>query len=281
MQFKRFVFSSLFLAATATVFAADDSKPVALSEIPSAVQRTINAQIGDGKLGEIDRSNENGEPTFDVSFTTKAGDERGFSVADDGTVLSTEAALAETPAAVQKTVQAHASGWELEGIDKNVDDAEISFDVEVTKDGREKSFTVANDGDLLSEELAQAETPAAVQAAIRTRMADGSLSSIDENFDPDGNDFDVEGVAKDGGRKSFSVAADGRLLSEEVTLEKAPPAARKTIKEKIGDGKILRIDKSLVEKKDGVLPYEVQGRKDGRPFDFSVGPRGKFLGMDD
>jgi hypothetical protein len=36
-----------------------------------------------------------------------------------------------------------------------------------------------------------------------------------------------------------------------------------------------------VEKKAGVLPYEVTGRKDGKPFNFSVGPRGRFLGMDD
>jgi hypothetical protein len=28
------------------------------------------------------------------------------------------------------------------------------------------------------------------------------------------------------------------------------------------------------------LPYEVEGRKDGKTFDFSVGPRGRFLGMD-
>jgi hypothetical protein len=31
----------------------------------------------------------------------------------------------------------------------------------------------------------------------------------------------------------------------------------------------------------GVFPFEVEGRKDGKPFDFSVGPKGRFLGMDD
>jgi hypothetical protein len=275
------VFSSLFLAAALAVFAADDSKPVALSETPPAVQKTINVQTGDGKLGGIDRTNANGETTFDVSFTTKAGVERDFSVGDDGTLLNIGVALAETPAAVQKTIQSQAIGWKLEAIEKNVADAEISFDVEVSKVGRVKRFTVADDGNLLGAEVALAETPVAVQAAIKIQVADGSLKSIDESFDPDGNSFDVMAAAKDGGRKSFSVAMDGGLLSEEVTLENATPAARKTIKEKIGDGKILRIDKSLLEKKGGVLPYEVQGRRDGRPFNFSVGPKGRFLGMDD
>jgi len=65
-----------------------------------------------------------------------------------------------------------------------------------------------------------------------------------------------------------------------VTLKEITPAAQKTIQNKIGDGKILEIDRSFV-KKEGVFPYEVQGVKDGKSFDFSVGPRGKFLGMDE
>src|ERR1700733_2478194 len=104
MQFKRFIFPVLFFAATTVVFAADDARPVALSETAPAVQKTIAAQIGDGKLGDIDRSDEKDEPAFDVSFTTKAGDEHDFSVAADGTLLSVEVEMSETPAAVQKTI---------------------------------------------------------------------------------------------------------------------------------------------------------------------------------
>ena len=63
-------------------------------------------------------------------------------------------------------------------------------------------------------------------------------------------------------------------------MEETPPAVRRTIRARMGDGKVLRIDRSFVEQQ-GVMPYEVQGRKDGKPFDFSVGPRGRFLGMDD
>src|ERR1017187_2726479 len=273
--------AAVFLWVTGTALAVDDAKPVTLSETPPAVQKAIAARIGDGKLDEIDRSNENGETVFEVNFITKAGDERDFTVADDGTLLSIGVSLAETPPAVQKTIRAQAGGWEVEGINKNVADADISFDVEVTKDGKENSFNVANDGVLSSREVALTETPAAVQAAIKTQLGDGRLMSIEEDFDPAGNSFDVEAVAPDGGKKSFSVAPDGRLLSEEVTLEKLPPPARKTIREKIGDGKILRIDRSLSERKAGVLPYEVQGRKAGKAFDFSVGPHGRFLGMDD
>lgn len=276
MRVKRFILLSLLLAGTVTAFGGDNAGSVALSDVPPAVQKTINVQIGDGKLGEIDRTNEDDDTVFDIDFTSKAGDERDFTVADDGTLLSVEVELAETPAAVRETIHSQASGWELEGIDKNLDDTEISFDVEVSKDGREKYFTVADDGELLSVEVALAETPAAAQATIKAQTTNGNLESIDENFDPDGNSFDVEAVMKGGGRKSFCVAADGKLLSEEVTLQRTTPRARRTIKAEIGDGRILRIDKSLLEREGGVLPYEVQGRKDGKPFDFSVGPGEDF-----
>jgi hypothetical protein len=40
------------------------------------------------------------------------------------------------------------------------------------------------------------------------------------------------------------------------------------------------VDKSF-DARRGVLPYEIEARKDGKPFNFSVGPKGRFLGMDD
>lgn len=280
MRFNPVIFSILFLATAMAVCAADVSHPVNLADVPAAAQKTINAQVGDGNLGEIDRTKDGGETAFDVSFTTKTGDEQDFTVSDDGTLLSMEVALAATPAAVQQTIRLEVAGWELGSIDKNVDDTEISYDVAASRGGSERDFTVATDGTLLSLGIQLTNAPAPVQTAIKSQIADGSLKSIYENFDPDGNSFDVVVVTKDGGRQSFCIATDGKMASKEVTLQECTPRVRRTIQEKIGDGKILRIDRSLAEKKDGVLPYEVQGRKDGRPFDFSVGPRGRFLGMD-
>lgn len=271
---------SIFLAAGGIVSAADDAKTVALSDTPPAVQKAITSHIAGGQLGDIDKASEAGETVYVTSFTNKAGVERDFTVADDGTLLNEEVTFTETPAAVQKAIRQEAAGWQLVSIDKNLDDTEISYDVEATKGDKTEKFTVAEDGDTLSEEIPLTAAPAAVQATIKTRIADGNLVLIDEIFQPDGNTFDAEITAKDGSRKSFEVSATGQVLTEEVALEKVHPAARKAIEAKIGDGKVLRVDKSLVEKKDGVLPFHIQGRKDGKPFNFSVGPRGRFLGMD-
>jgi hypothetical protein len=87
-------------------------------------------------------------------------------------------------------------------------------------------------------------------------------------------------TTKDGREKSFTIAENGNLSSMEMTLAETPRPVQRSIKNQIGDGKILEIDRSFVQER-GVLPFKVQGRKDGKPFDFSVGPRGRFLGMDD
>lgn len=282
MKFMRPIkFILLFLsgAVAVTAFAGDDSQTVSFSQTPAAVQKTIQAQTAGGTMGEIDKSFDAGETVYDVDLTATNGDSRDFSVADDGTLLSVEVPFAGMPAAAQSAIKMLVGDGSLESIDKNLDDLEINYDIEVAaKDGSEKSFTIADDGTLLSQAVALTDTPDAVQKKIATQLNGGKLDSIDENFD-DTTNFDVEMTAKDGGKTSFTVEMDGNLSSREVTLNEIPPAAQRSIKNAIGDGKILRIDRSFARDK-GVMPFEVQGRKNGKPFDFSVGPRGRFLGMD-
>jgi uncharacterized membrane protein YkoI len=279
---KKLIFQvCLCLFATlATTRADEKATSVALADTPAAVQKTIASQIGDGKLDDVNRTTEDGETVFEADFTAKTGGDRDITVADDGTLLKVGVTLADVPAPVQKTI-AMVHGWKVTGIDKNVADTEISYEVTITKDDSEKNFTVADSGVLLSMETALPETPAAVQATIKAQGGAGKVQSIDQNYDSDGNSFDVEVTTETGGRKAFSVAPDGRILSEEVTLDQVPPSVRQTVTEKIGDGKILSIDKSLFERRGNVLPYEIEGRKGGRTFNFSVGPRGRFLGMDE
>ena len=280
----RMIVPSIWIALSLTGLAAwagDEGKLVSLADSPAAVQKAINVQVGGGKMGEIERANQDGETVYEVDFTSPAGADGDFTVAEDGTLLSVGVALADTPAAVQKTVQAQLHGWRITGINKNVADYEVSYDVEASKNEMRRDFNVDDQGNLSSVGMTLAETPEPVKTAITGRIGGGTVVSIDENLDPDGNSFDVEASARTGGRLTFSLSADGQVLSEGVALDQVPGPVRRTIQEKLGDGKVLEIDKSLSERKAGVLPYQVHGRKGGKEFDFSVGPRGKFLGMDE
>jgi hypothetical protein len=258
-----------------------EAKPVDAGETPAQVQTSIHAEVGDGKLDGIDQTNWDGETTFDVNYTTKAGEAHGFTVADDGTVLSVVVELSDAPAAVQAAIRTRAAGWDLDSVNKSLADTQVTYEADVSKTGQAKTFTVDAKGELVCADVTIAEMPAAAQTTVTNRLVGGIAQSIRENIDADGNTFDVVATNKDGGRNAFSVGLDGGLLSMEVSLASIPPEARKTIEAKIGGGKILHLNKSLVEKKDNVLPYGVEGRKDGKPFNFSVGPEGRFLGMDD
>jgi uncharacterized membrane protein YkoI len=281
MRLKPFILLPLFCGLAAAVFAGEVTNIIPLSATPAAVQKTIKTQIGDGELGDMDTETNGEEIAFDVELTAKDGQERDFTVDEDGTLLNAEIAFAEAPAPVQKTVQTLLAQGELESVSKNLDDSEITFDIELAAaNGAEKDFTIAADGTLLSAVVSLSETPDAVQKTIATRSSNGKVESIDKNFGDDGITYDVDWTAKDGGEKSFTVAADGSLASVAVTLAEVPPPARRTIKNRLGNGKILSIDRSFI-KKQGVFPYEIHGRKDGQPFDFSVGPKGRFFGVDD
>ena len=274
---KLLMVAALFAAVSEWALADDASVP--LSQTPVVVQRTIQRQIGDAKLDDISKSTSDEEEVYDVGATGRDGSDRDFSVAADGTLLSVEVTLAGTPAAAQTAIRSELEGGTLDSIDKNIADSEISYDVSgAGGDGEKRNFTVAEDGTLLSIEVAPGGTPAAVRRTIASQSAGGQVKTVDENFDQDGTNYDVE--VGGGSGKSFSVAADGTLTSERIALAKLPPVVRRAIEARIGDGTVLRVDRCF-EKERGVFPFEVEGRKDGKPYDFSVGPRGRFLGMDD
>lgn len=279
MQLKQVIILPFFCGFTTAVFAHEVT--VQLSDTPSAVQKTIQAQVGDGKMGDITKRADDDDLVFDVDLTAKDGTERDFTVAQDGTLLSTEVTLDETPDAARKAIQSELSGGTLESIDKNLADSNVSYDVEgAGKDSKEKDFTVADDGTILSREIALSETPDAVQKTVAAQLNGGKLTEIDENFDEDGTNFDVSLTTPDDAKTSFNITADGNVASKQVELSDVPRRARDTIMNQIGNGTVLRIDKSYA-KEGNVFPYEVEGRKDGKPYDFSVAPRGRFLGMDE
>ncbi len=269
----------IFLLCAAVAVAAEVRKAVPFSTLPQAVQRTIQKQVGNAVPAEAERVEEDGDVTFDVEITV-GGRERDITVAEDGSLLSIEVSFAETPVAVQKAVRAQVGTGALVSVDKIFDGSDTSYDVVMTtKDGQERAFTVEENGTVSSLEVGLAETTPAVQKAITAQVGTGKLATITRIFD-EATSYDVDMTAADGKEREFSVVNDGKLLSIRVTLGELNAAVQKTIREQIGSGKILRIDKSF-QRRSKTLPYEVEGMKDGKRFNFSVGEAGKFLGLDE
>src|SRR5260221_490752 len=96
---------------------------------------------------------------------------------------STPPPLPPVPAPVPKTNPVPLSGDKLGQIERDDEDGEISYTVTMTRDGKDRDFTVAENGTLLSQEVLLDETPPAVQRTIKMQMGQGTLDNIDKTFD--------------------------------------------------------------------------------------------------
>ena len=139
--------------------------------------------LGGNGDAEVTCVEDDGVVTFEMQIS-QAGRERDISLGVDGTLLSIEMTLAETPAAVQRAITIQVGAGALVGVDKISDAGAISYDVVMTtKDGQERAFTVEADGTISSLEVAFAETPPAVQRAITAQVGAGRLRGITRIFD--------------------------------------------------------------------------------------------------
>lgn len=259
--------------------AGNSPKKTTIEQVPAAARKTIQEEAGQAAIEEIQPDQEDGRNVYTVTLA-EAGHERQLTVAADGTLLSKDVPLEETPPPVRNTVQGQLKGGKLESIAKTFDDNDIYYEATIIrKDGTERSVTVGLDGKLLSADMSLDEIPAAVRKTIDTSLGTGKLKNVAHMFEDGETSYYVE-FTRDGKERDLSVAEDGKLQSMEVFLPELADAVQKTINDKIGDGAIVRIDKSF-EARNGVFPYEIEGRKDGKPFNFSVAPRGRFLGMDE
>ena len=271
-----FAIASILLAGLSFALA----QKVSLDQVPSAVKATIQKQLTGGQLVEIEEDDEEGDINFTVQFTNKTGTHRELTVSDDGALLTLEIAVEEAPTEVQKTIRAQAGQNKIKQIDKTFEEGEISYEVDLSRPGgATRSFSVDAAGKLARVQIELADLPAAVLKTMEANLHGGKLADTFKLID--GADILFEGeIDHDGQMQDVLVAPDGKLQSVELTMAEVTGPARKTIEEKVGNGKILRIEETT-EQKQGVMPYEIEARKDGKIIRFSVGPRGRFLGMED
>jgi len=129
---------------------------------------------------------------------------------------------AQLPAAVQTAVKQQVPESAINKIEKENEDGQVAYEVQVVKDGHKSEITVAADGRLLSveEEVALAEVPAVVRQTVEAQAIGGKVAKI-EKVTAKGQTIYEARVKKNGKALEFSVALDGKLTgTEDVTKEK-------------------------------------------------------------
>jgi uncharacterized membrane protein YkoI len=145
---------SIVITAT-SCFAAGD-KPIELTQLPRAVQRTVKEQLAGGSIAKIHKRKSRGRVVFGVECA-KGEKKWQVEVAPDGKLLlrADETALSDTPAAVQKTIRENAGKGKIESIESVAEAGQQSYEAAVVVDGQARTLIVAADGKLLDIEMGE------------------------------------------------------------------------------------------------------------------------------
>lgn len=253
------------------------AKSVPFSELPATAQSTVKTYAGKATIGDIDQSEEDGVVTYDVSFS-RDDDEFSMTVAANGALLELEIQLNQAPAAVQSAVAALLGKGELDTISQSFEDGAVTYEIDYTNaDGLDRSASLNPDGSVFSLQVSLEQTPEAVQKTIAEHKGQNKVGDIFRTVDDGKTFYEVDMELENGKERQFVIATNGRLERSQVFPRELTQQARETVKARLEGGRILWIDK--VFHAEGPWTYEVNGLKDGKPYDFKVGQHGKFLGL--
>ena len=250
---------------------------VFLTELTAAVQSTIQAQATEATLGDINKIYGD-EVTYEAAMK-KHGTERTFTVDADGDLLDIQMPLAETPAAVQKTIREQAKGSKLDLITKLIDGTEINYQVDYTStNNQDHTFYVTDKGDLLGLEIGLEEAPAEVQKTLQTAASGGSIEKVIKNV-ADGEVTYQADMSVGGKARTAIVDVDGKVTYEQaaVELKDAPEAVQKSAQTKMGAGKLSNLTKTT---EDGVVSYEVEWIDGEKHLAATLDEKGEDVALD-
>jgi hypothetical protein len=164
--------------------AGPNANAALLQTLPIPVRRTVQAEIATGALNSVSRTNgDDGEVIYDVDFT-RLGESRNMTVALDGKLLDIQVFLDETPLPVRTAIRTLSQGGELGDIAKNIGDYDdFTYEVEFSRDGATRTFTVDDNGVLLEMQVFLKETPPSVQQTINARVGADILGDITKTMD--------------------------------------------------------------------------------------------------
>ena len=121
--------------------------------------------------------------------------------------------LAQTPGAVQLTIQQHATALDIKKIDMEIEDGQAVYSVEIVKNGKEAELEVAADGTLVEadEEIALEAAPEAVRTALAAQA--GKVIEISMLTEAGVVRYEAT-IEQNGEERELVLAADGQIIAK-------------------------------------------------------------------
>jgi len=126
------------------------SREIAPGELPAPVKTAIDAQVGRGQLGDIDKTTDGGGTSYVVTIVPEKGQSRVFTFGEDARVVSREVTTLELPPAVKRALDAQLSPGRLSGLEQTFDRDGTAFRATfIGADGQPRDLAFSEEGKLL------------------------------------------------------------------------------------------------------------------------------------
>jgi hypothetical protein len=117
---------------------------------------------------------------------------------------------------------------------------------------------------------------AAVQKTADEQSKGASVRGYSKEIEKGKIEYEVQ-LSVNGHSKDVSIDANGKVIEveEEVALDTLPGAVQSGLKEKAGQGKIVKVES--LSKHDKLVAYEAQVQRQSKRSEIQVGPDGQAL----
>lgn len=260
-----FLWAALALAASIPGAQADPAV-LTLSQLPAAVRDAVKTEAGDNAIGEITGSSEDGSVVYDVQINHD-GKERTSSFGDSGNLISREVSMAELPPSLRRAIHAHAGkGGRILSVDKEMDGDDVTYEIDMKRNGRERTFTLDAHGKLLEMEQLLSEVPDAVRQTIVKKAAGGTIDSISKETEEGDVEYEAQ-ITRAGRSRTLTVSPEGDFISLQMYLDELPAAGGRALQAEAAGGKIGEIDESI---DDGEVSYTADVSERGKSCNVTV-----------
>lgn len=264
----------IFLSGVSSVYsqAEDQTNVVKMAEVSEAAKKTIREEVGKGRLGKIEKVNEDGIIVYNVEMR-KGGRPRSFSVNDTGDLLDMEVFIGETPIPVREAIKKRQASGELDGITKVFEEGNVSYEADITRDGKTRTFTFDEKGELTEMEIFLTEAPMPVQQAVQRVQGVRKLGDITEVFEDGETNYEVEiNPDEKGPVMTFNAKGDVLIVEQATSQSKLPEPVKKTLNDLLKGDRLVSLTKST---EDGEVTYNADIRRADKWETISIGADGK------
>jgi uncharacterized membrane protein YkoI len=260
MKTNQFRYTAMALFGGAMLVTANAEK-VRFEQLPTEIRDKIRVHSGAAAIEDIDRQTKGGKTTYEVAFkkngqhTELIFDEKGQLMNADGStaaLASGKTNYKELPDAVRKAADARLKGAEVNDVDRQVKNGQVTYEIGFKQNGQQQELVVSQDGRIMHDATVPQTAVGAPATSVSGRSESGRIQPRDATL------------------------AEPVMLSasEKVKLEQLPERVQKAITTSANGARIEDVERGIWQ---GQNIYQAAFKENGKHIEVQVRENGMVL----